>query len=327
MARWAQATHCRQETGHLGENMTDFRIVPGDGDLNSQRKAVCYVVSAGMNLLKSDAFTDGLAKIISAEGTRFAASATKQLTESIVPDLVSDLLVEVAKSSVEAYTGPLIKLLFRIVSTEAKLSRLEERLGAILDEPVQTGLRVANEAVELESRTSLDEEFVRNRLAFALNKLDEAYTLASTNNAAEVSLAEIRFYQCVIAVRMGAIKGAEGYFSEISRLIESEIGNLELNVERWQATVRVLTSQYKAKDEFILDDAYTQAWIRKLAKLKRQDRETVVYSLRSDVANYELRAANLKTLTRLFTNTFGNERFRSRVSRDTRRLVMQTFVV
>lgn len=125
-----------------------------------------------MNLPDDLNIEEALSKAIDEAVKGGIQEVTSALLKDAVSDTIRSMSAEAAGALLGSVASNLLKALLKVQDNVLK------RVDSLLREPFETGIRVANEAMTLPVNTPAETQFRQMRLRFAVEKLDEAETIA-----------------------------------------------------------------------------------------------------------------------------------------------------
>jgi hypothetical protein len=140
--------------------------------------------------------------------------AANEAVKTITEDVVKEQLARVGLSSLlVAASGPVAAIVVGHIMTPViqaflvQIDPIEQRLDTILKEPLQTGVQLARQAVNLHSSADIDKRLKESLFVSALESFERAHSYAEINKKYDESR-RIRFNQALLAKAMGSASSA-----------------------------------------------------------------------------------------------------------------------
>jgi hypothetical protein len=140
--------------------------------------------------------------------------AANEAVKTITEDVVKEQLARVGLSSLlVAASGPVAAIGVGHIMTPViqaflvQIDPIEQRLDTILKEPLQTGVQLARQAVNLHSSADIDKRLKESLFVSALESFERAHSYAEINKKYDESR-RIRFNQALLAKAMGSASSA-----------------------------------------------------------------------------------------------------------------------
>ena len=152
-------------------------------------------------------------EVFAGAATEAAAAALKetvgaQLASAGFSAVFASVSEEAAKSIALSVMGPVLNTFLKL------LDPTQKKLDALLAEPLQTGLQLANQAMRITGDDPVDVRLRGDLFAGALQSLEKAFSYAQSRKMNE-ECQRIRFAQASLAKKMDAPGAVQVYLTEM----------------------------------------------------------------------------------------------------------------
>lgn len=176
---------------------------------------------------------EALTKAIEAAVEAYSKSAAASLLSNVTSEAIRAMSADAVSALLGAVAGGLLKSALNLQDGVLK------RVDSLVREPFETGVRVANEALTLPQATAEERQFRQSRLQFAVEKLDEAESVAAKGQDAEdlSAIAVIQVF-CLSQIN-GAQALAHQRASKVLTQVEKKLRSLDASIARVEHEMQV----------------------------------------------------------------------------------------
>lgn len=174
---------------------------------------------------------EALTKAIESAVEAYAKSTATSLLQGVTSEAIRTMSAEAAGALLGSIAENLLKSILKVQDGVLK------RVDSLVREPFETGIRVAHEALGLPAADPEERQFRQSRLHFAVEKLDQAASLAIRNHdSADANTIAVIQALCLSQI-VGARTLAQARAQKAILHVESEIGRLSNAIGKLDAQV------------------------------------------------------------------------------------------
>jgi hypothetical protein len=245
-------------------------------------------------------------------------AAVSQAVEELIKDSVSEASAQILSAIAGSVGGVGAKVLVRMLLRIS--DSVSAKLNTICREPFETGMRVAQEALDLECKSDDEHRFREQQLMFSLGQLERAWTLLAGNNKTQLRPV-VRLAEGICAAE---IAGAANY--ALPRLLEwrnatlTEIEGLRRQMRDLERGIPALKEDWETSGKKLQNMMYaTRRWgtpqqgaagsvLGNVAAIKQNEMTNQIERLANRRSELERKLRALTTVTLVIENVMRDRR-------------------
>jgi hypothetical protein len=196
-----------------------------------------------------ETFSEALTEAATGSVAKFIEEETKDaLANAGIAAVLASASAEFAKTATEHLLGPILKIFLRLIDpTQQKLDEIRDGLAAVLGEPLETGVRLANFALTVKVVSEGDRLLRNENLYAAISALEKAYSYAARSKLRGDDRIRIRLTQALIAKALDAPGFVAKYLDDF--LTTLRMRKINALSEFQEATQNLERVQFRASQE------------------------------------------------------------------------------